>query len=210
MEDDERGRRVVSAQQHVGHPGSLERLAKSSSVIINCAGPFYKTAVAVARAAVEAKVNYIDICDDYEAVPILFSDAAIDKAAKEAGITVLTGMGSSFHALHPLHVRLIGRGIWSTLVETSELIHHQLELLGPGTLLVVVSQSGRSAETVRLLEAKSGSPVVGVTNTAGSPLATAADATVFTRAGEEASVSCKTYVAALLALAWLGSPRILN
>ena len=57
------------------------------------AGPFYKTAVAVARAAVEAKVNYIDICDDYEAAAILFA-SDIDKAAKEAGITVLTGMGS--------------------------------------------------------------------------------------------------------------------
>jgi lysine 6-dehydrogenase len=67
---------------------------RENDVVINCAGPFYKTAVAVARAAVEARVNYIDICDDYEAVPILFSSADIDKAAKEAGITVLTGMGS--------------------------------------------------------------------------------------------------------------------
>ena len=66
---------------------------KEVDVVINCAGPFYKTAVAVARAAVEAKVNYIDICDDYEARTILFS-ADIDQAAKEAGITVLTGMGS--------------------------------------------------------------------------------------------------------------------
>jgi len=66
---------------------------KEHDVVINTAGPFYKTAVAVARAAVEAKVNYIDICDDYEAVPILFS-SDIDKVAKEAGVTVLTGMGS--------------------------------------------------------------------------------------------------------------------
>jgi len=49
--------------------------------------------VAVAKAAVEAKVNYIDICDDYEATEILFA-SEIDNAAKEAGITVLTGMGS--------------------------------------------------------------------------------------------------------------------
>jgi saccharopine dehydrogenase-like NADP-dependent oxidoreductase len=49
--------------------------------------------VAVARAAVEAKVNYIDICDDYEATEILFA-SDIDQAAKKAGITVLTGMGS--------------------------------------------------------------------------------------------------------------------
>jgi saccharopine dehydrogenase (NAD+, L-lysine-forming) len=75
------------------HRGMVAAI-KAVDVVINCAGPFYKTAVAVARAAVEAKVNYIDICDDYEAVPILFSEEAIDKAAKEAGITVLTGMGS--------------------------------------------------------------------------------------------------------------------
>jgi lysine 6-dehydrogenase len=75
------------------HTGMVSAI-KEVDVVINCAGPFYKTAVAVARAAVEAKVNYIDICDDYEAVPILFSSADIDQAAKEAGITILTGMGS--------------------------------------------------------------------------------------------------------------------
>jgi saccharopine dehydrogenase (NAD+, L-lysine-forming) len=62
-------------------------------VVINCAGPFYKTAVPVAQAAVEAKVNYIDICDDYEGTEILF-DSQIDEMARNAGITVLTGMGS--------------------------------------------------------------------------------------------------------------------
>lgn len=66
---------------------------KKVNVVINTAGPFYKTAVPVARAAVEAKVNYIDICDDYEGTQILF-ESDIDKMAKEAGITVLTGMGS--------------------------------------------------------------------------------------------------------------------
>ena len=74
------------------HKGMVSAI-KDVNVVINCAGPFYKTAVAVAKAAVEAKVNYIDICDDYEAAEILFA-SDIDKAAKEAGITVLTGMGS--------------------------------------------------------------------------------------------------------------------
>jgi saccharopine dehydrogenase-like NADP-dependent oxidoreductase len=62
-------------------------------VVINAAGPFYKTAVPVAKAAVAAKVNYIDICDDYEGTEILFN-SEIDGLAKKAGITVLTGMGS--------------------------------------------------------------------------------------------------------------------
>jgi len=74
------------------HQGMVNAI-KEADAVINCAGPFYKTAVAVARAAVEAKVNYIDICDDYEAAEILFA-SDIDSAARAAGLTVLTGMGS--------------------------------------------------------------------------------------------------------------------
>ncbi|HDZ90413.1 MAG: SDR family NAD(P)-dependent oxidoreductase [Deltaproteobacteria bacterium] len=74
------------------HQGMVDAFRKAD-VVINCAGPFYKTAVPVARAAVEAQVNYIDICDDYEGTEILFN-SEIDEMAKKAGITVLTGMGS--------------------------------------------------------------------------------------------------------------------
>jgi saccharopine dehydrogenase-like NADP-dependent oxidoreductase len=81
--------RKIDVNDHNG----LVSTIKDADVVINCAGPFYKTAVAVARAAVEAKVNYIDICDDYEATEILFA-SDIDQAAQKAGITVLTGMGS--------------------------------------------------------------------------------------------------------------------
>ena len=81
--------RRIDVNDHEG----LVKTIRGADVVINCAGPFYKTAVAVAKAAVEAKVNYIDICDDYEAAEILFA-SDIDNAAKEAGITVLTGMGS--------------------------------------------------------------------------------------------------------------------
>ncbi|RJR50348.1 MAG: saccharopine dehydrogenase [Desulfobacteraceae bacterium] len=81
--------RKIDVNDHAGLVGAI----RDVDVVVNCAGPFYKTAVAVARAAVEAKVNYIDICDDYEATEILFA-SDIDKAARDAGITVLTGMGS--------------------------------------------------------------------------------------------------------------------
>jgi len=85
--------KVSLVRVDVNDHNGLVKTIKDADVVINCAGPFYKTAVAVARAAVEAKVNYIDICDDYEAADILFG-SDIDKAAREAGITVLTGMGS--------------------------------------------------------------------------------------------------------------------
>jgi saccharopine dehydrogenase (NAD+, L-lysine-forming) len=85
--------KVSLSRIDVNDHNGLVRAIRDADVVINCAGPFYKTAVAVAKAAVEAKVNYIDICDDYEATEILFT-SNIDRAAKEAGITVLTGMGS--------------------------------------------------------------------------------------------------------------------
>jgi glucosamine--fructose-6-phosphate aminotransferase (isomerizing) len=119
---------------------------------------------------------------------------------------VLTGMGSSLFALHPLHLRLVAHGLNAVMVETSELVHAQPALLTPSTLVVAVSQSGRSAETLRLLEMRSrGFLVLGVTNTPASPLAQAADAVILTRAGEERTVACKTYLAILAALHYLGA-----
>jgi glucosamine--fructose-6-phosphate aminotransferase (isomerizing) len=118
---------------------------------------------------------------------------------------VLTGMGASFHALHPLFLRLNTCGYTAALVETSELVHALGSWLEPESLLVAVSQSGQSAEIVRLLqENKRRAPVVGISNAADSALAKGSDVPLVTLAGEEASVSCKTYVTALMALHLLG------
>lgn len=117
---------------------------------------------------------------------------------------VLTGMGSSFHALHPCSLQLVEHGITAVMVETAELVHYQARFFDSGTMVIVASQSGQSAEVIRLLEVNGGrSPLVAVTNTPNSPLAESAEASVITMAGEEFSVSCKTYVTALLALQWL-------
>ena len=117
---------------------------------------------------------------------------------------VLTGMGSSFHVLHPLNLQLISHGITSVMVETSELVHYNKQFFGPKTLIIAVSQSGQSAEMVRLAKLNHESSVIAVTNTPDSALARHANAAVFTKAGSEFSVSCKTYVAALMGLKWLG------
>lgn len=118
---------------------------------------------------------------------------------------LLTGMGASLNALQPLYLSLLACGTSALLVETSELIHFLPRLLDETTLVIAVSQSGKSAETVRLLELPGRkSAVIGITNGADSPLALRADASLVTRAGSEFSVSCKTYVTALMVLAWLG------
>jgi glucosamine--fructose-6-phosphate aminotransferase (isomerizing) len=118
---------------------------------------------------------------------------------------VLTGMGSSYHGFHPLLVRLVEQDVPATLIETSELLHYQSRLVADA-LLVIASQSGRSAEIVRLLERVQGrADSLAVTNTATSPLGRQSTAALLTHAGEEATVACKTYVAMQLALAWLGA-----
>jgi glucosamine--fructose-6-phosphate aminotransferase (isomerizing) len=118
---------------------------------------------------------------------------------------VLTGMGASYHALHPLNVALVASGLAPIMVETSELVHYHRRLFDPETLIIAVSQSGQSAEIVRLLQInRRRAAVLGVTNTPDSPLARLAAAVVLTHAGKEFSVSCKTYLAALIALEWLG------
>ena len=118
---------------------------------------------------------------------------------------VLTGMGSSFHALHPLNLQLNSHGFTSIMLETSELIHHNARFFDPKTLVIAVSQSGQSAEMIRLPKVnRKRSAVIAVTNTPDSFLAEHATVALFTHAGREFSVSCKTYVAALMALKWLG------
>ena len=136
-------------------------------------------------------------------VPPALQDVATRLRQREFHRVVLTGMGSSFHALHPCTLQLVEHGVTALMLESSELVHYKSRLFDKQTLVVVVSQSGQSAEVIRLLEVNSGrSTLVAVTNTPGSPLAENAEASIITAAGEEFSVSCKTYVAALLALQW--------
>lgn len=118
---------------------------------------------------------------------------------------VLTGMGSSYFALLPLHVRMVKQGLAAWLVETSELLDQYRSLLTPETLVIVASQSGASAEVLHLLDAYgAGVTILGITNTPGSPLHSKTKFAVLMQAGDETSVSCKTYLATLIAQTWLG------
>jgi glucosamine--fructose-6-phosphate aminotransferase (isomerizing) len=96
---------------------------------------------------------------------------------------VLTGMGGSYQILHPLHLHLIACGFDSIMVETSELLHSMPQLLHSQNVVIVVSQSGASAETVRLMD-RQGPLYIGVSNTPESPLATRSGITLLTRAGD--------------------------
>lgn len=135
--------------------------------------------------------------------------AALPASALGRPRMILTGMGSSLHAFHPLQIQLAREGRAAMMIETAELVHAQSELVDDQTLVIAASQSGRSAETtslLKLIRRRANRPfVIGITNTADSQLALQADYTVMLRAGTEFSVSCKTYLATLLAMEWLGA-----
>jgi saccharopine dehydrogenase-like NADP-dependent oxidoreductase len=71
---------------------ALSALMKNADVVVNCVGPNYKYEVPIARAAINAKVDLVDINDDYETTLQMLE---LDDAAREAGITIVLGMGAS-------------------------------------------------------------------------------------------------------------------
>ena len=87
-------------------------------------------------------------------------------------------------------------------------------VLGPETLVVALSQSGETADTLGAVKAAraKGAPIVGITNVVGSALSREATGVLYTHAGPEIGVaSSKTFTATitacyLLAL-WLGRRR---
>ena len=70
----------------------LVNLMKEADVVVNCVGPNYKYEVSIARAAIQAKVDLVDINDDYETT---YEMLELDKAARHAGILIILGMGAS-------------------------------------------------------------------------------------------------------------------
>lgn len=148
---------------------------------------------------------------------LLTVDRQDDVLAAAAGLAapgrpiLLTGMGSSLAAARPAASRLAAAGMWATASEAGEVLHYGLDALPSGSLVVLVSQSGRSAETVALgqrLRAAGGRHLVAVVNDPASPLASLADIVVPVHAGSEVTISTKTFIATCVALDGLADALI--
>jgi glucosamine--fructose-6-phosphate aminotransferase (isomerizing) len=117
---------------------------------------------------------------------------------------VFTGMGSSLYAAYPARAYLTSHGIRGLIWEAGELVEQHLQFLGPDTLLVVVSQSGETAEVLRLLGALGGKQgLVAVCNIETSSLARRAGLLLPMMAGRAAPVGTKTYTCAVAVLMYL-------
>ncbi|MFW9844668.1 MAG: saccharopine dehydrogenase family protein, partial [Candidatus Thorarchaeota archaeon] len=83
---------LSSFKVDASNPDAIKEAIKDSDLVLNCCGPFYKLGPIVLKAVIESGIDYVDVCDDYDATKLLLE---MDGAAKKAGITALTGMGSS-------------------------------------------------------------------------------------------------------------------
>ena len=78
----------VDANDHA----SLIEVMQDASVVASAIGPFSEYGVKVLKAAIEAQVNFVDICDDPQPT---IEELDLHNEAKQAGITAIIGMGNN-------------------------------------------------------------------------------------------------------------------
>jgi glutamine---fructose-6-phosphate transaminase (isomerizing) len=133
--------------------------------------------------------------------------AATESLRVGAGPLLLTGMGSSFHACQAAASALGQRGVLAVTTNTAELLHFQWKTAAAASAVVLISQSGRSVEVLRLAQ-KLGSlanrpRLIAITNGTDNPLTPMVDICLDTAAGAEVGPSTKSYAATFVPLAAL-------
>lgn len=115
---------------------------------------------------------------------------------------IFSGMATSEYASYGPSSLLNEKGINNFVYDASELIHYHLPTLyQPDTCLVLVSQSGYSAEIVRILEEIKGKvPVIGVFNDETSYLAGNCDIGLPIYAGPQLACGSKTNLSTIAVL----------
>ena len=118
----------------------------------------------------------------------------------------LIGCGTSFHA------GLIAKNLiesWAripTEVEVASEFRYRNPIITPTTLVVAVSQSGETADTLAAIrDARiKGAKVFGITNVIGSPVARESDGVIYTKANKEVAVaSTKSFIGQVVSLTLL-------
>ena len=146
---------------------------------------------------------------------VVLSDIGLDPDIV-AGLqrVVLVACGTSYHAA------IVGRFLVERLagiageVDVASEFRYRDAVLGPETLVVALSQSGETADTLGAVRAArlKGAPIIAITNVVGSALSREATGTLYTHAGPEIGVaSSKTFtstaIACYLLALWLGRQR---
>ncbi len=134
---------------------------------------------------------------------LILPDANLDPATLKAlRRVVLVACGTSYHAA------IVGRFMIERLsglpaeVDLGSEFRYRDAIVGPETLIVALSQSGETADTLGAVKAARtrGAPILAITNVVGSALSREATGVLYTHAGPEIGVaSTKTFTATMMA-----------
>jgi glutamine---fructose-6-phosphate transaminase (isomerizing) len=126
-----------------------------------------------------------------------------EDALRSVQRVVLIAMGTSMHAA------MVGRHYFEQIaglpaeVDNASEFRYRDALVGPGTLVISVAQSGETVDTLEAMHSakERGALQITVCNTPGAQSTRVADGTVFTRCGPEIGVaSSKTLTASMVAM----------
>jgi saccharopine dehydrogenase (NAD+, L-lysine forming) len=112
-------------------PQSIRRAIEGAAVVLNCVGPFYKTVKTILKTVVDARINYVDVCDD---VDVTLEILDLSSEVEAAGVTALIGMGNS-----PGATNLMAKLAAATLLDETDSIdifhaHGGEPVEGPGVI----------------------------------------------------------------------------
>lgn len=126
---------------------------------------------------------------------------ALYESKNEYNKILLTGMGSSHYASYSAAAYLNQHGITTVIKSSSQLLHYERALIDDKTFLIVVSQSGESAEIVSLLgKLPKDQKIIAITNNMNSTLAKRGTITFHMNVDNEDIVSTRTYLATVILL----------
>ncbi|MGC2168450.1 MAG: glutamine--fructose-6-phosphate transaminase (isomerizing), partial [Acidimicrobiales bacterium] len=135
---------------------------------------------------------------------ITFDEMGVsDEELLSVNRVVIVAAGTSHHAAQVAKYAIERWAQLSTEVDISSEYRYRDPIVEIGTLVIGVSQSGETIDTIQAIREarRRGARVVGVTNIVGSSLARESNAVIYTRAGLEVSVaSTKAFVAQVAAL----------
>lgn len=118
----------------------------------------------------------------------------------------LIGCGTSYHAGLIAKNLIEGWARIPTEVEVASEFRYRNPIITPTTLVVAVSQSGETADTLAAIrDARiKGAKVFGITNVIGSPVARESDGVIYTKANKEVAVaSTKSFIGQMVSLTLL-------
>ncbi len=148
--------------------------------------------------------NILNTRIDKEAGKVIFKEQNVsEEKLKSIKDIFIVACGTAYHA------GLVGKYVLESIcavpaqIDVSSEFRYRDLLIGPDTLVIAISQSGETADTLAgVREArKRGASVISICNVLGSTLIRESDGVIYTHAGPEIGVaSTKAYTAQLIAL----------